>query len=369
MATADRAGRNPVATLARAALAILAVYGAYLFLSEISLIVRIFLAAALLAYILDPLVVYLESNGMKRLHATVIVFILTAFVVTVALNVLIPAVTDELNSLRQGMGGGKANEYLGRIDASLREKFVLFGAGDVNLAQMWHDFVADSVNKLLGYFVDAVTVATSFLLVPVITFFLLADGRGFKKRLVRLVPNYYFEFTLNLIHKMDQVLGRYLRGVLLDALIIGVFATLVLWGQGVKYYVVLGTIIGLANIIPYFGPIAGAVPAVLVALISTGDPKYAAFVAVGQLLVQVVDAAVVKPLVLSRMVDLHPLTVLMVVIIGGSFFGLFGLFLSVPVLAVMKVAFTETIGKFRQYYRDVETAAAPGGHDVYPGAA
>jgi len=368
MSAADRRRRDPLTMLARTALGVLAVYGAYLFLNEISLIVKIFIAAALLAYMLDPLVVFLESHGMRRLQATVIVFILTALVVTAALYVLVPAVTDELNSLRQGMGGGKANEYLVRLDASLREKFALFGAGEINLPQMWHDFVADSVNKLLGYFVDAVTVATAALLVPVITFFLLADGRGFKKRIVRMVPNYYFEFTLNLLYKMDQMLGRYLRGVLLDALVIGVLATLVLWGQNVKYFVVLGTIIGLANIIPYFGPIAGAVPAVLVALVSTGDPRYAAFVAIGQFLVQVVDAALVKPFVLSRMVDLHPLTVLMAVIIGGSFFGLFGLFLSVPALAVAKVALTETIGKFRQYYRDVDTSASCG-HDVYTGAA
>jgi len=356
-------GRNPVATLARIALGLLAVYGAYLFLSEISPLVKVFLAGALMAYILDPLVVYFESIGMKRIYATVVVFLLTTGAVVVALSLLVPAVTTELHSLQEGMSGGRASEYLDRLDASLREKFAFFGASEVNLSKMWTDFVVDTANKLLGYLLDAVTVATALLLVPVISFFLLADGRGFKKRIVRFVPNYYFEFTLNLMHKMDLLLGRYLRGILLDALIIGILSTAVLWGQEVKYFVLLGTIVGLTNIIPYFGPVIGAVPAIIVALTSTGDVRYAGFVAVGLLLVQTVDAVIFKPLLLSRMVDLHPLTVLLAVIIGGTFFGVYGLFLSVPALAVIKVAFTEAIGKFRQYYGETGYE-----QDVYPGS-
>jgi putative permease len=163
------------------------------------------------------------------------------------------------------------------------------------------------------------------------------------------VPNRYFEFALTLLHKTDQQLGGYLRGTFLDSLIIGVLSVIALLILKVKYAVLLGLFAGLANMVPFIGPIFGAIPAILVVMLDGGGMGRALSVVLAFLVVQFFDNSVVKPVVVARMVSLHPIVVLLAVIVGGKFFGVLGMFLSVPFTSIIKVIIEETVRNFRKY--------------------
>jgi putative permease len=330
-------------------LALMVVAGVLKFLVSIGGLVKLIVIGALLAYILDPLTRSLEARGIGRTSSTVVVFIGLLLVLTVFVFLLLPHISGEVKAIQSGVSTAKAADLIRKIEGTIQEKFAFLGLKELNLLENLRSFTADSANRILGYFLNAVSLVTNLLIIPFIIFFLLKDGRDIKRRFIALVPNRYFEFSMSLLQKMDLQIGNYLRGQCLDALIIGIISIIVLRLLDVKYFLIIGTFAGLANIIPFIGPIAGAVPAVVVSILETGNFTKAFYVLLAFVLVQLIDNAVVKPVVVARMVSMHPVMVLLVVIIGGKFFGILGMILSVPAYGISKVIAHEAIHNFRKY--------------------
>lgn len=351
MQTAETAYSNPAQLLVRLLLAAVALVCGYFALTTLAPIVKMTVAAVLLTYVLDPMVVVMESRGMGRVQATSVVFVALGLVSALLLALIVPAVADEVRSLQAGLNNVHANDLMGRADAYVQEKLWFLGGEGIDLQGLWHRFVVDKINRLFGFVLNAVSLVTYLSVVPFAVYFMLADGRAFKRRFVSLVPNRYFEFTLNMLHKMDLLLGSYLRGLFIESLIIGSLSLIALWALGVRYYVVLGILVGVTNIIPYLGPLAGGLFAMLVALITTGDSTFTFYVGVSQAIVQIIDNVAIKPLLFSKLMHMHPLTVLLVVLVGGEYFGVFGMLLSVPATAILKALALETFKNFRRYFR------------------
>jgi predicted PurR-regulated permease PerM len=185
--------------------------------------------------------------------------------------------------------------------------------------------------------------------IPFIIFFLIKDGREMKKRVISLVPNRYFEFSLHLLHRMDLSLGNFLRGQFLDGLIFGVLATAALWLLHVDYFLFIGCFAGFANLIPYVGPIAGAVLAVMVVMVTSGNLTRVLYVLVAFTCIKLVDDSLIQPLTVAKSVKMHPLLVLLVIIIGGHFFGILGMLLAVPFTGFAKVGYEEGAKLLRKY--------------------
>ncbi len=159
-----------------------------------------------------------------------------------------------------------------------------------------------------------------------------------KKTVVSWVPNRYFEMTLIILHKTGTQLGRYIRGQLLVASIVGSLSIFALYLLEIKYAFFIGAMAGLANMIPYFGPIVGAVPAIIMALIhNDGSLEIVAVVAVAFATIQLFENIFVSPFIVSKSVELHPLTVIIVILIGGQLVGIFGMLLAVPTASIIKV--------------------------------
>jgi len=136
---------------------------------------------------------------------------------------------------------------------------------------------------------------------------------------------------------------------LIDAIIVGIMAVFALWIIGVKYFFLIGIFAGLANLIPYFGPIVGAVLALIVSILQTGSFEKVLYVILAFTIIKLLDDAIVQPVVVARSVHMHPLTVLLAVLIGGKLFGILGMLLSVPVVGFIKVVVYEGILNYRRY--------------------
>ena len=170
-----------------------------------------------------------------------------------------------------------------------------------------------------------------------------------KKAFIHLVPNRYFEMTLTVIHKIDQQLGWYLRGQFTEAFVVGLLSVVALWLLDVQYFIIIGIFAGLANMIPYVGPVAGAIPAIVVTGINGDKPIKILYIIVAFVIVQLIDNVVVQPFVLSKSVHLHPLIIVFAVLIGGQFFGLLGMLLAVPVAGIIKVTSSELYHGIRKF--------------------
>ena len=174
---------------------------------------------------------------------------------------------------------------------------------------------------------------------PFIGFFLIKDGRSFARSLLNIVPNSIFEMALNLQYQINDQIAHYLRARILEAAIVGLVVLAGLMAIGFPYATVLAIFAGVTNLIPYIGPIVGAVPAVIIALINQ-ESQFLLFVVVAVYAVaQLIDMFILIPLVVAKIVDLHPVTVILAVIIGAQLLGVLGMLISIPVFSAIKVTF------------------------------
>jgi putative permease len=316
----------------------------------VSGLARLLIISALLAYVLHPVASWLESLGLNRTGATLLVFLILGGLIAGLGLLLYPVLTGQLQALQNGEYDRQASAFIDRAQGFIRTKFAFLGLAKLDLAQEAEQSRA-AMGKMVSKFVLASLFPslTQLVAIPFISFFLLKDAREMKKWAIGLVPNRYFEFSLDLLYKMDMALGNFLRGQFLDALLFGLLTTLAMGLLHVKYFLFIGLFAGLANLIPYVGPIAGASLAVIDVLLTTSDLTRVAAVLLAFLIVKLLDDALIQPLTLARSVRMHPLIVLLAIFIGGHFFGILGMLLAVPAAGFLKVALDASLSLVRKY--------------------
>ncbi|MGI6734566.1 MAG: AI-2E family transporter [Anaerovoracaceae bacterium] len=174
----------------------------------------------------------------------------------------------------------------------------------------------------------------------VVSIYLIKD-KDFFKRLWRKAIHLLFPMKQaakinEVLYDMDVIFSKFLRGQLLDALIVAIITSMVLTILRLDFAVLLGCFAGITNIIPYFGPVFGAIPAIVVALFTGGFSK-ALVVLIAFVIIQQIDANLIYPKVVGSSTGLHPVFVLLAVTFGGYFWGLLGMILAVPVVACIKL--------------------------------
>jgi len=318
-------------------------------LFTLSSIISIIIISMLIAYILDPVASYIESKGLSRAQSTIVIFLLIAGLLSGIFSYLIPLLIDQISNIQQGIGSGESSQYFLRIENFIQEKIPFISTEDLNIQGRLTGALAELSNSFFLILGSVVSLVTTLVIIPFAVFFLLKDGPELTKYLVSMIPNRYFEMMLNILHKTDQQLGGYLRGQFFDALIIGVLSIIALWILDVKYFMLIGIFAGLANMIPYVGPLVGGTAAVLVVLMDGGGGLEVLLVIAAFAAIQLTDNVLVQPLVVAKSVDLHPLIVIFAVIIGGQFFGILGMLLAVPVTGIIKVLISELYLGVRKY--------------------
>ena len=176
--------------------------------------------------------------------------------------------------------------------------------------------------------------ATEFTLMLTLAFYFIRDREKLGLRLEMLVPSAHRRVVLKTAAAIRLEIGVYLRCQLLISLIVALLAAFLLLLCGVRAWLALGLIVGLFNLIPYFGPLLGGIPAVLMAL--TGGARMVLMTVVALVLVQQVDNMIVSPRVMGAATGLHPALVLMAITVGSSLSGIAGMLFSVPVLLIAR---------------------------------
>ncbi len=201
--------------------------------------------------------------------------------------------------------------------------------------------LASAVQTGIVRTVSAVTSTVSYLLglviVPIWLFYVLNDQSRFMRAGFQLVPDRIRPDAINIVRIADNILSKYLRGQLVLCVVVGVLATAGLTVLGVNSPAVLGLIAGIFEILPFVGPIIGAVPAVLVALIQ--QPLLAVWTIILFFVIQQVENAVLVPRISGKAVELHPALIMVVLLIGSQVAGLWGAVLAVPLTAVIRDVF------------------------------
>lgn len=322
---------------------------------QISDILILTLLAMILSAIISPAVDWLERRNIPRAAGALLVLAMLIFVIAIAFRFLIPAVREQAESINSLIQSQQPAQLVEKAQNWLHQRFPELNMQQlterVNIGAKVNTFVSDFVSSSVTFLLNLVSAISSLFVVLILTFLFLKDSRKIRKSLISGIPNRYFEPGLNLIDKIQTQLSNYIRGQLTDALIVGMLSVIGLWILGVRYAGFIGMIAGLANLIPYVGPVVGAVPAMFISIVnSPGEPMMLVYIAIMFAVVQLIDNSIVSPLVVSRSSNMNPITVILVILIGGNLGGAFGMLVAVPTFGIIRVTIQQIVWTVK-YYR------------------
>ncbi len=316
-------------------LVIISLYGMFL----VRGIIVSFLLAGVLFYLFNPLVDRLESRGTGRTGAILLVYAAAAIITTATALYGIPRLVGQLNGLVAAVPA-----YTGQVQKVSRDIEVHYARAGLpdeirRIADERIGWLERRVLALVGRVISGIVGLLeqffSILLAPVLAFYLLRDFGRFKEDFFSLVPRRWQNDVVILCGEINRVLDSYIRGYLLVCVIVGVLTGTAMFLLGVEFALLLGLFAGLTELIPYFGPFIGALPAVSLALLKS---KWLALkVILAFLIIQQLEGNIISPKVLGDRVGLHPLAVILALLVAGEMFGLPGMLLAVPAAAILKI--------------------------------
>ena len=311
--------------------------GAFLWLARNGLYP--FLLAMLLAYLLNPAVCYLEQKGIVRIWAILILYLLL-FCIIVLLGVkLVPMLLKELENFVKEIPlmTASGQQLLEDIQSHYQNSAIPFSmriAFDKALISLETEVQAFTTS-LVEAIINSVSYFIGIAITPILAFYLLHDWNDLKERLLFMLPSKWRNECILIMKDIDKVLSGIIRGQVVIAVIVGVLISIGLYLLDVRYALLIGILAGMLDVIPYFGAIIGATPAVTLALLDS--PWLSVKVGVLFIIIHQLEGAIISPKILGENVGLHPLSVIFFVFLGGELAGLAGMLLGVPVAAIVKV--------------------------------
>jgi putative permease len=297
-----------------------------------------FLLALVIYFLLAPSVDFMERKGINRIGATLLPFLISAVALSITICLFFPDLLQQANALREN--SQRYEETAAKLLFHLEEQVGGFinSIFQINV----HNKVTPAVYAWASAFLQQLPawISSSFtvlVLTPFFAFFMLLNGREFVRNLVAMVPNNFFELILNLNFQISSQIGGFIRARLVESLIVGFLIWLGLTIVSFPYAIVLALFASLLNIIPYLGPIIGAAPAFIISLANGGSTSEILALLAVYGAVQVIDTVVLIPFLVAKIVNLHPVTVVLSIIVGSQLMGILGMIICIPVVSVLKV--------------------------------
>lgn len=329
------------ALLVRIAIAVAAVY----FLYKIQFIIVVVLVSAMLSFTMAPVVDWLMRARIfrplprhaRRTVATAVVFVgLGVLLVQVGIWIVKP-ITSEVSNLLANWHMHQA-EWSKRV-AVLQERYNALPA-DVRVwveQQGFHDVgggLGERIQHVLSHTMHSGMILVEMILIPVLAFSFLTESRPLKREFAMLLPRMRVRDGLYIMRQTGLILQSYAVGQVILALIAGGVTWVLLVSMGIRYPLAMAVVAAVTRVIPVIGPVIGAVPIVLLATLQGWERGLTVLIAFS--LMHLIESKVIMPRIIGYRIKLHPAVVIIVLLIGAEFFGMWGMFLAAPAAAVVK---------------------------------
>ena len=297
-----------------------------------------------IAWLFNPIVKFLTKHKFNRTIATILVYILFIIILSLFIVYSVPVVTNQINEFVN---------IFPKISESLTitlDKFIKFlepilGNRTQSIrTELYESIITIGKNITIGLPDKVINIVTSivsglgtFLIGLFIGLYMLLDFDNVSKALVNLLPYKLREDARNLMDIANQTLVNYVQGIILTTALVWLGNSIGFSLAGLEAPILFALFCGVTNIIPYVGPYIGGVPAAIVGF--TQGTTTGIFVVISLVVVQLLDNVIFTPLVQSKNLKLHPVTIIISLLIFGHFFGILGMVLAVPVIATIKTIF------------------------------
>ena len=325
-----------------------------------------FFMALLVAYILympcktiENVVKKTKFNFLKKRSrglSVLIVYFITALIIFIIINFIIPTVKTSIIDLVENLPNyyNSAIEYVDNLDedsmlAKLNIHEYINNLKEINIGKEIVNWInMDNINSYIKGIVGAANIVFNIFVTIVVSVYILlerSDIRNFLENLSKAIFDKKANMTIaRYYRKTNSIFFNFIASQVIDAIIVGIITSIAMSIMRIKYAVLLGLLIGLFNIIPYFGAII-AVAISLVITVFTGGFMQAIWLGIVVIILQQIDANIINPKILGNSLNLSPILVIFAVTVGGTYFGVLGMFLGVPIAAFIKLI----LGDFIDY--------------------
>lgn len=319
--------------------------GAMYFLWLVRAVLYPFFIAFAVAYVLHPAICVLTDRGTPRVAAILMVYVTLGCIIGLAAIFLTPVLFRDLSEF-----AARVPEFSRQAQALVEELHLRYD--NVALPDTIRPIMDETitgmeaglqrfVRDIFNGFLALMTHIIGLLSAPVLAFYILKDWEDIGDKLKEIIPITWRRELLLMTAEIDTVLSGVIRGQLTVGLLVMVLVSIGLQVIGLDFAMLIGIFAGLLDVVPYFGAIVGAIPAVLLALLHS--PGTAVKVIILFFAVHQLEGSILSPKILGDNVGLHPLAVVFALFVGGELFGLLGLLLAVPAAAIFKVIVKHTL--------------------------
>lgn len=320
-------------------LSVFLIFILYFKIKTINSVVNIILISLIFSYSLKPIRNILTERLKLNKRAASILIILGIFmIIGIFLYILIPSILKESNNI---------GDIIGNIDDYIDGLYSKLKINDIEFLKNIYVIINEKLNTFLVSFsesfltniLEGMENIISLAIIPIVTYYFLVDGELLFNKLLLILPTEKRIVIKKVLTHIDKVLSRYIVSQLFLSLIIGVITSIALLILGVNFAIPLGIFNGVLNIIPYFGPIIGGIPAVFVALIAS--PKKALITVLVVFLIQQIEGNILSPKITGDSTNMHPIMIIILLLIGEKLGGFVGMIIAVPIGVIIKVIYED----------------------------
>lgn len=311
--------------------------------SFVEIILLPMLLTGLLYYLLNPIVDWLEKRKVSRTIGISIVFVLIGLLLVWGLAVAIPNIQEQVVSFVQNLPANIQKLELQLTSLLQDKRFEQFRPTALQVINQVNDqiisfaqrFSSSAVNWASHLISTASQIIVAVLIMPFILFYLLRDGKGLNAYITQYLPTKWRAPIGTVLLDVNSQLSNYVRGQVTVAMIVALMFSIMFSIIGLSYPVTLGILAGFLNLIPYLGSFLAMIPAVILGLIA--GPFMLVKVLIVFMIEQTVEGRFVTPLIIGSSLNIHPITILFVLLTSGQMFGVLGVLLGIPIYASIKV--------------------------------
>lgn len=311
----------------------------YAFVEPIRAVTNLLIISIVIAYTLKPLRNYFCEKlhiSYKKSSLLIILLLLLSFVGLI--YCIVPTMLNESGNF--GVMLDSIEEYILSLAARFKlDRLPIFETIYIQIGEKINMILSNTSTHLVDNLIDMVENLVTLAIVPITTYYFLADSKLIYNKLLLVLPTDKRVIVKNINKNIDKILSRYILSQLLLCLIIGVLSFILLLILRVKFPLVLSIINAVANIIPYFGPIIGGVPIIFIAL--TGSVTKGIIAAIGVILIQQVEGNFLAPKITGDSTNMHPIIIIILLVLGDKIGGVIGMVLIVPIAVIIKVIYDD----------------------------
>jgi len=316
-----------------------------LFVTTILKILSPLFIGIVIAWLFRPLIRWLTNRGMNRIFSVILVYIVIILVCYLVLRSFIPIFTKEASEFINIIPN-ILNHLSNMLDGICQKFKIDFSDIGSIIPNEVNKFALERGRDIPITVVNLIKGISSFLLGLIIGFYLLiTDGTFIDDALNNFLKKDTYEFVV----KINIILRNYVKGTLLSSFLVFILSTIAFYIVGLKGALLFGLICGLTNIIPFIGPYLGALIPVLVGF--TKGITFGIIVAIVVFVIQTIEGNVIHPLIMSKSIKIHPVSVIISLLVFGYFFGIIGMIVATPLIAILKELYFYVVKRYDSYKR------------------